>query len=142
VLRDERRRRVRPLGSASIRKLIDCLASMLDEAVEDGHIDRNPARGRRMRLRVPTPTRSFLEMDELVALTDAAAEQDTELIGPLGSKPQPGTTAGNVAEGLEAGMRPAAIAADLGLAKSTVSYHVRRLGIEGRRRKPGSARSS
>jgi DNA-binding transcriptional ArsR family regulator len=131
VLRDQRRRRVRPLGPASIRKLIDCLASILDEAVEDGHIDRNPARGRRMRLRVPKPARSFLEMDELVALTHTAAEQDTELIGPLPSKPQPETTAGNVAEGLKAGMRPAEIAASLGLAKSTVSYHVRRLGIVG-----------
>jgi integrase len=86
-----------------------------------------------MRLRVPKPARSFLEMDELVALTDAAAEQDTELIRPLRSKPQPGTTAGHVAERLGAGMRPAEIAADLGLAKSTVSYHARRLGIEGRR---------
>ncbi len=76
VLRDRRGRRVRPLGPALIRKLTDCLAAILDEAVEDGHIDRNPARGRRMRVKVPKPSRTFLEMDELVALTDAASEQD------------------------------------------------------------------
>ena len=53
-----------------------CLAAILDEAIEDEHIDRNPARSRRMRVKVPKPARTFLEMDELVALTDAAAEQD------------------------------------------------------------------
>jgi hypothetical protein len=56
-LRDERNRPVRPLGPASIRKLIDCPASILDEAVEDGHIDRSPASGRRMRIRVSKPPR-------------------------------------------------------------------------------------
>ena len=132
VLRDRRGRRVRPLGAASIRKLIDCLASILDEAVEDGHIDRNPARGRRMRLRVPKPTRSFLEMDELVALTDAAAEQDADLTGTLPAQAL-GATAGKVAQLLSAGKRPTEIAADLGLAKSTVGYHMRRLGMKGSR---------
>ena len=59
VLRDRRRRRVWPLGPASIRKLIDGLAAILDEAVVDGHIDRNPARGRRMRVKVPKRARTF-----------------------------------------------------------------------------------
>jgi DNA-binding CsgD family transcriptional regulator len=90
------------------------------------------SRVRRMRLRVPKPARSFLEMDELVALTDAAAEQDAGPAGSLRSAPQPGTTAAQVAERLASGMRPAEIAADLKLAKSTVSYHARRLGVEGR----------
>src|SRR4051794_1200596 len=76
VLRDKNNRRQRPLGPASIRKLVDCLATILDEAIEDEHIDCNPARVRRMRVKVPKPARTFLEMDELVALTDAAAEQD------------------------------------------------------------------
>jgi hypothetical protein len=64
VLRDGNGRRLRPLGPASIRKLMDGLATILDEAVDDGHIERNPARGRRMRVKVPKPTRTFLEMDE------------------------------------------------------------------------------
>ncbi len=130
VLRDRRGRRIKPLGPSSLRKLIDCLASILDEAIEDGHIDRNPARGRRMRVKVPKPTRTFLEMDELVALTDAAGEQDSELTRPRRPHATPGTTAHRVAGRLAAGMRPAQIAADLGIARSTVTYHVRRLGVE------------
>lgn len=97
ILRDDRGRRVRPLGSASIKMLINCLATILDEAIEDGHIDRNPARGGRMRVRVPKPPRSFLEMDELVALTDAAGAQDAELIQALPPR-KPGTTAAKVAD--------------------------------------------
>jgi hypothetical protein len=76
-VRDKSGKRARPLGPASIRKLITCLAAILDEAIEDGHIERNPARGARMRIRVPKPPRTFLEMDELVALIDAAADQDS-----------------------------------------------------------------
>jgi hypothetical protein len=47
-LRDHRGRRIVPLGPSSIRKLIDTLGAILDDAIEDGHIVRNPARGRRM----------------------------------------------------------------------------------------------
>ena len=75
-VRDERNRRRVPLGPSSIRKLITCLAAILDDAIEDGHIERNPARAKRMRVRVPKPQRSFLELDELRALMDAAAAQD------------------------------------------------------------------
>jgi len=46
-LRDRRGRRIVPLGPSSIRKLLDTLAAVLDDAIEDGHIDRNPARGKR-----------------------------------------------------------------------------------------------
>jgi hypothetical protein len=45
------------------------------DAIEDGHIDRNPARGKRMCVRVPKPQRTFLELDELPALIDAQLEQ-------------------------------------------------------------------
>jgi len=72
-VRDKRGRRTVPLGPSSIRKLLDTLAAILEDAIEDGHIDRNPARGRRMRMRVPKPQRTFLELDELNALIDAAA---------------------------------------------------------------------
>ena len=54
-----------PLSASSVRKVIDTLASILEEAVEDEHIDSNPARGKRMRVHVPKPKRTFLEMDEL-----------------------------------------------------------------------------
>ena len=130
VLRDHRGVRQRPLGPASIRKLIDCLAAVLDEAVEDGHMDRNPARGRRMRLKVPRPSRTFLEMDELVALVDAAAEQDAPLARPARPAARAGTTAAAVAERLAAGMRPSEIAKELDRSKATISYHVARLQAE------------
>lgn len=126
ALRDHSGRCVRPLGPASIRKLTDCLATILDEAVEDGHIERNPARSRRMRVKVPKPSRTFLEMDELVALTDAAGEQDARFARPsVGVTPERGTTAAKVSGRWAAGMRPSDIAADLRLSKATVTYHLR-----------------
>jgi integrase len=125
-LRDERGRRRVPLGPSSLRKLIDTLAAILDDAIEDEHIDRNPARGKRMRVRVPKPNRSFLEMDELARLLDAAAAQDK----PLAEAKPPaafGTTTALVAHLLAQGYGSTQIAKRLGLAKSTVSYHVQRL---------------
>ena len=120
-----------------IRKLIDCLAAILDEAVDDGHLERNPARSRRMRLKVPKPARTFIEMDELVALTDAAGEQESPLIrAKLGVRPSTGSTAAQVARRWEAGMRAKDIAAELGLSRATVTYHLRRLRTSGDRRKP------
>jgi integrase len=129
-LRDRDNRRQRPLGAASMRKLIDCLATILDEAIEDEHIDRNPARGRRMRVKVPKPSRTFLEMDELVALTDAAAAGDARSARGSDRRPR-GITADAVALLWEGGMRPSDIAIKLELSKATVSYHLRRLGAEG-----------
>ena len=62
-----------------------------------GTCARNPARSRRMRIRVPKPSRTFLEMDELVALIDAAGEQDPLPASELAGRAAPGTTAGQVA---------------------------------------------
>ncbi len=107
VVRGRTGRRERPLSPASIKKLIDTLAAILDEAVEDGHLDRNAARGKRMRVKAPKPTRTFLEMDELVALLDAAGEQDSPLVAQR-ARPRAGaasTTRGRVAQRLA---RPAA----------------------------------
>jgi integrase len=126
-LRDERGRRIFPLGPASLRKLIDGLAAILDDAIEDGHIDHNPARGKRMRVHVPKPKRTFLEMDELACLLDAAAAQDRPL-GPTATPAKLGPTAALVAHLLSQGTQPKQIAKELGLAKSTVSFHMRRLG--------------
>lgn len=72
VLREPNGRRQRPLGPASIKRLIDCLAAIVDEAVEDGHIHCNSARGRRVK--VPKAARTFLEMDEL-GVTDANKDE-------------------------------------------------------------------
>jgi integrase len=133
VIRNRRGRRARPLGASSIKKLIDTLATILDEAIEDGHIDINPARGRRLRVHVPKPKRSFLEIDELASVEDAAGAQEAPLPEREVAAADAGrrrSTRARVAERLAAGMRPTAIAGELGLAKSTVGHHLKRLGIK------------
>ena len=126
-IRDGHNRRRVPLSAASLRKLIGRLAAILDEAVEDELIERNPARGTRMRIRVPKPKRTFLELDELAALIDAAASQDA-IPEPQGLRAGNSTRA-KVARQLAAGRAPSAIAAELGITKATVSHHLRKLGV-------------
>ena len=130
-IRDRAGRRARPLSPSSIKKLIDTLGAVLDDAVEDGHLDHNPARGKRMRVRVPKPARTFLEMDELVALMDAASELDGAPPRQR-SRPPMGApkTRDRVAELVTDGLRPAQIADRLGLARATVSFHLARLAAE------------
>jgi integrase len=127
-IRDRRNRRQVPLSASSIRKLIDLLAAILDEAVEDELIERNPARGKRLRVRVPKPNRTFLELDELAALIDAAASQDA-LPRPDGLRAGDSTRA-KVARLIAAGRAPKAIAAELGLGRATVTHHLRKLGVD------------
>jgi integrase len=126
-LRDKRNRRLVAPSAAQIRKVIGVLAMILDEALEDELIAQNPARGKRMRIRVPKPARSFLELDELAALIDAAAAQDALPQIPAEAMAGEGTRA-KVARRLAAGGRADAIAAELGLANATVAYHGARLG--------------
>jgi integrase len=129
-LRDERNRRRYPLGPSSLRKLISLLVAILDDAIEDGHIERNPARNKRMRVRVPKPQRTYLELDELHALMEAAAAQDpaTGRVRPL---PGAGETAHKVAEMLTLGMSQDAIAGALGRTKATINWHARRMSVVG-----------
>lgn len=125
-LRDHRGRRLKPLGRSSIAKLISTLAAILDEAVEDEHITVNPARRKRMKVKVPKPIRTFLERDELAALLDAAAEQDRPLASVKWG--ELGPTATLIAHLLSQGKRPKQIANALGVNKSTVSWHLSRMG--------------
>ena len=129
-LRDERNRKLVPLGPASIKRLINGLAAILDEAVEDELIDVNPARSRRLRIHVPKPKRTFLEMDELACVEDAAAEQDPSLqrFAQAAREAPAGSTAAAVAVRLSEGKRQKQIAVELGVAKGTVHFHVRNLG--------------
>ncbi len=62
----------RPLALRSIRSVMVLLAQILEDAVEDELRSDNPARAKRLRVRVPKPNRTFLEIDQLVALLDAA----------------------------------------------------------------------
>jgi integrase len=127
-LRDRRNRRLVPLSLASVRGLVGVLAMVLDDAVEDELIDRNPARGKRMRVHAPAPKRSFLELDELRALLAAGASQDA--LPKLASEELVGdSTRAEIARRATAGQPPGRIAAEVGLSKATVSFHLRRLGV-------------
>ena len=127
-LRNQHRQRIVPLSPGSIRKTIDALAAILEDAVEDGLIEHNHARGKRMRVHVPKPKRTFLEIDELAALIDAASGQDVAL-GQIPAPGELGLTAAMVAQLFGQGRQPIQIAKQLGLAKSTVTYHLKRLGL-------------
>ena len=74
-----RRAKVREgrLNATSINALLRTLAAILEVAVEYGHIDRNPAAGRRRRLPAVKPKRTYLDRaDHIAALLDAAGELD------------------------------------------------------------------
>jgi integrase len=129
-IRDRRGRRQVALSASSIRKAIGLLAAILDEALADELITQNPARGKRLRLRVPKPRRTFLEIDELVALLDAAKTQDA--LPAISREAMRGeSTRARVARRLAAGQRHSVIAAELSLTKATIAFHASRLGVAG-----------
>ena len=74
-------RQRRPLSNTSINAMITLLGQILQQAVDYELIDRNPVRvgGRSARfLKRVRPKRTFLEVDEFLALLDAAAELEAE----------------------------------------------------------------
>lgn len=63
------------LGHAQINKTLKVLAMILETAQEYGHLDpnlRNPASGRRRRLKEPKPRRTWVEPEQLPSLLEAA----------------------------------------------------------------------
>jgi integrase len=67
----------RPLSPGTINKTIDVLQAVLSLAVEYGHIDRNPASGRRRRLKLPPRASVYLDsVDQIDALLEAARRLD------------------------------------------------------------------
>lgn len=60
------------LAPNAINKTIVRLAQILEVAVEYGRLDRNPARGKRRRVKGTEPRRSWVEPEQLPALIDAA----------------------------------------------------------------------
>jgi integrase len=64
----------RPLSNSSINKTLKVFAQVLDDAVEYGHLESNPARGRKRRLKAAKPRRTWLELDEVRALLDAGGK--------------------------------------------------------------------
>jgi len=67
------------LGATTINKTITRLAQVLEDAVEYDLIDRNPALGRRRRLKAPRPHRVWLDRaEQITALLDAAGQLDRD----------------------------------------------------------------
>jgi len=64
----------RGLGPRTANMVLGLLAQILDDAVDYKLLDSNPARGKRRRMKVPKPSRSFLEPDMVVDLLDAAGQ--------------------------------------------------------------------
>jgi integrase len=87
--KSKRKRLPRPLSNGSINKTIRLLATVLEQAVEYGHIDRNPARGRKRLLRESKPSRTFLQPEQVAALLKAAAQMDKEECEGNGGRRQP-----------------------------------------------------
>ncbi|MBJ7518453.1 MAG: site-specific integrase [Solirubrobacteraceae bacterium] len=70
-------REVRRLSNTTINKTLDVLSGVLEAAVEYGHLQRNPAKGKRRRLPADKPTRSWLDRaDHIGALLDGAQALD------------------------------------------------------------------
>jgi hypothetical protein len=80
-LLDEDGRVLRPPGATSINKTITRLGQVLEDAVEYGHLDRNPAKGKRRRLKASKNTRSHLDRaDYIAALLHAAGQLDARAL--------------------------------------------------------------
>jgi len=129
-LRHPNGRKVVPLSLCSIKMILDAYAAVLGEAIRDKHRLDNPGRLERMQIEVPKPKRTWLEADELAALLEAASDQDAAMPDLVTLDVRPGTSPEQVARLAAAGKRPKQIASALSLSKATVTYHLRRLGIE------------
>jgi integrase len=68
----------KPLSATSINMTIRLLAAVLEQAVEYGYIDRNPASGAKRLLRQPKPLRSYLQPEQVAALLAAAGSLDAD----------------------------------------------------------------
>jgi integrase len=67
------------VSATSINKTITRLAQILEVAVERELIDRNPARGKRRRLKERRPERTWLDRaEQIAALLEAGGELDAE----------------------------------------------------------------
>jgi len=79
----EKSKEARGLSNGSINETLNLLAQILEIAVEYGHIQFNPARGRRRRLKAAQPKRTWLEPEQVKPLLDAS------VLGLRGGKTRP-----------------------------------------------------
>jgi integrase len=71
------------LAPNAVNKTLTRLAQVLEVAVEYGHIERNPAKGRRRRVKATEPRRSWVEPEQLAALLEAATPHMRPLLATL-----------------------------------------------------------
>jgi integrase len=64
----------RGLSNSSINKTLKVLAQILDEAIDEGCVVENVARGKRRRLKAGKPKRTWLEPEQAQALLEAAGK--------------------------------------------------------------------
>lgn len=65
------------LSATSINRTITPLGQILEDAVEYGHLERNPAKGKRRRLKASKPAPVWLDSaEQITALLDAAGALD------------------------------------------------------------------
>jgi integrase len=67
----------KPLAPRSIQMMMRLLGQILAQAVKDKVREDNPARDAELKIKVPKPARTFLEIDQLVVLLDAAHHLQT-----------------------------------------------------------------
>ncbi len=118
--RDARNQRIRPLSNESINKTLRTLGEVLDFSNgRNGQPERNPVRRRGVMLKVPKPSRSYLEADDLVELFDVAGQLD----GPRPASTERAQTARRLRD--EEGHTWRSVAAELGVSVSTAIYFYR-----------------
>jgi integrase len=116
---DGRGRALQPLQPQTINSHLHLLSEILARAVCKGLLVRNPAEGEELRLEVRREKKYGLELDEAMALVEAA--------GTLDQRPAPSDELRATILAMGAmGAIWKAIAADLGIAESTVIYHAKR----------------
>jgi integrase len=131
-LRHPRGQAVRPLSNRSINMTIDLLSNILSEAVEHELIAANPALGRKRRLKISNPRRTWLMPDEVIDLINAAERIDRP------NYPVTREKALEVQRLREQEHTLAEVAAELGLALSTTS-RLARLSLDTPEKSPRRA---
>jgi integrase len=71
------------LAPNAVNKTLTRLAQILELAVEYGHIERNPAKGRRRRVKCTEPRRSWVEPEQFAALLETADPHMRPIIATL-----------------------------------------------------------
>src|SRR3954453_11801620 len=118
---DGRGRALQTLRPQTINSHLHLLSEILVRAVREGLLARNPAEGEDLRLEVRREKKYGLELDEAMALVEAA--------GTLDQRPAPNEELRRRILEMRAGGRAwKALAAELDIAESTAIYHANRAG--------------